>query len=181
MCIALETQEKTARRSFTLVCTLQAPAESAETITKQLVKKAQAKLVYEFIVKHANLEYYLDDMPAQVTVETDGKSHEKVSCANPALKTTLVSHKKKKIVITFFQAMLLITPKLHRIRCGDLVEICYVTGKTQQGVKAFPRGVNIQQWHEMRRQTRKARDFLQEKAKGFLLDAKALRHDKKQL
>lgn len=48
---------------------------STETLTKHLYRKAQATLVYDFIVKHADLEYYVDETPARVTVQTEGESH----------------------------------------------------------------------------------------------------------
>lgn len=42
-------------------------------VSKQLYKKAQAAAVYEFILKNANVEYYVDDTPAEITVQPEGR------------------------------------------------------------------------------------------------------------
>ncbi|KAL8424587.1 hypothetical protein Efla_003703 [Eimeria flavescens] len=105
---------------------LHAPTESAEFLAKQVYKKAQARLVYDFIVKHADLEYYVDETPAQVTVVSDGER------------------------------------------------------KAQHGVKAFPRGTNIEQWQTKREEKERERDTLRETAQRFFVDHKTLRKfDKK--
>lgn len=100
---------------------LQAPVESTETLTKQLYRKAQAALVYDFIVRHANIEYYVDETPAQVTVET----------------------------------------------AGD----CSI----QHGVKAFPKGTNIEQWCKTREQTVRDRNSLRDKAQRLFISPSCLR------
>ncbi|OEH76653.1 hypothetical protein cyc_07047 [Cyclospora cayetanensis] len=99
----------------------QVPMESAETLAKQLYKRAQATLAYDFIVKHAEVEYYIDDTPAEVTVQADGVS------------------------------------------------------ASQQCVRAFPKGTNIDEWHKKREQTLKDRDALQDKARSLCVDPKTLK------
>ncbi|XP_026191961.1 uncharacterized protein LOC34623084 [Cyclospora cayetanensis] len=100
---------------------LKVPMESAETLAKQLYKRAQATLAYDFIVKHAEVEYYIDDTPAEVTVQADGVS------------------------------------------------------ASQQCVRAFPKGTNIDEWHKKREQTLKDRDALQDKARSLCVDPKTLK------
>ncbi|CDJ30528.1 uncharacterized protein EMH_0059060 [Eimeria mitis] len=95
--------------------------EAPEMVLKQLYKKAQASVVYDFIVKHANVEYYIDDTPAQVTVQPEG------------------------------------------------------TGIPQQGIRAFPRGVDVKEWHQMRKETIEQRDKLKEQAQRFFVDPKTLK------
>lgn len=56
-----------------LVFSAQTTGEAPETVLKQLYKKAQAALVYKFILEHANVEYYVNDTPAEITVQPDGK------------------------------------------------------------------------------------------------------------
>ncbi|KAL8438109.1 hypothetical protein ACSSS7_000474 [Eimeria intestinalis] len=105
---------------------LQAPTESMEALAKQLYKKAQARLVYEFIVKHADIEFFVDETPAEVSVETDGER------------------------------------------------------KAQQGVKAFPKGTNLEEWQRKCQQMKRERDSLRDTARRFFVDAKTLRkYDKK--
>ncbi|KAL8454517.1 hypothetical protein Emed_000238 [Eimeria media] len=105
---------------------LQAPTESMEVLGKQLYKKAQARLVYDFIVKHADIEFFVDETPAQVSVEIDGER------------------------------------------------------KAQQGVKAFPKGTNLEEWQRKHKEMKRERDALRDTASRFFVDAKSLRkYDKK--
>ncbi|KAL8446015.1 hypothetical protein Emag_004867 [Eimeria magna] len=105
---------------------LQAPTESMEVLAKQLYKKAQARLVYDFIVKHADIEFFTDETPAEVSVETDGER------------------------------------------------------KAQQGVKAFPKGTNLEEWQRKCQEMKRERDSLRDTARRFFVDAKSLRkYDKK--
>ncbi|KAL8271311.1 hypothetical protein Esti_004750 [Eimeria stiedai] len=105
---------------------LQAPTESMEALAKQLYKKAQTRLVYDFIVKHADIEFFVDETPAEVSVETNGER------------------------------------------------------KAQQGVKAFPKGTNLEEWQRKCQQRERERDSLRDTARRFFIDAKTLgKYDKK--
>ncbi|CDJ43019.1 hypothetical protein, conserved [Eimeria tenella] len=100
---------------------LQTTGEAPEAVLKQLYKKAQAALVYKFILEHANVEYYVNDTPAEITVQPDG------------------------------------------------------TAVPQQGVRAFPRGVDVEEWHKTRRETVKERDNLRKQAERFYIDPKTVK------
>lgn len=134
-------------------CFLQDPHESAETLTRQVYKKAQAALVYDFIVQHADLDYYVDDTPAQVTVETDGESQQRQPLSpSPTHDSKATSGSSL------------------------CVSVCVSgVGGTQHGVKAFPKGADIEQWHKMREQTEHGRNSLREKAQRLFVDPKVLR------
>lgn len=56
-----------------VVFSAQTTGEAPEAVLKQLYKKAQAALVYKFILEHANVEYYVNDTPAEITVQPDGR------------------------------------------------------------------------------------------------------------
>lgn len=45
----------------------------------------------------------------------------------------------------------------------------------QQGVRAFPRGVDVEEWHKTRRETVKERDNLRKQAERFYIDPKTVK------
>lgn len=46
---------------------------------------------------------------------------------------------------------------------------------TQYGVKAFPKGTNIEQWRKTREQTERNRNSLRDKAQRLFINASSLR------
>ena len=145
------------------VILLQTPVDLTETLMKQLYKKAQAALVYDFILKHADVEYYVDDTPAEITVQTNGMPYPN----SLLLRPLLVAH----CVHWPCQA----SKRSYYILCLQLTGDCTV----QQGLRAFPKGADIQHWHKMREHAQKDRDALREKAQRLYVDAKTLKKYKK--
>lgn len=56
-----------------LYWTVQAPKESVEVIADRVWKALQSKVALQFVVKHAQIEYYVDQTPAAASVQQPGK------------------------------------------------------------------------------------------------------------